>query len=233
VRPSPLTATSQQTAQAETDVGRSNAPVKRLLRAVVPTSARAQLRIAQWRLSGSPVPPPHYVKQRALRDAAHRYGLKRLIETGTFLGDMLAAMRDDFDNLTSIELSDELYERATKRFAGDPKITLLHGDSSEQITAVAGSIEEPALFWLDAHYSGSWHEDFDETAGSDRPNPIYAELEAVFASPYKHVVFIDDARLFNGEEGWPPLDEVLSFIKEREPERTLLVDEDCVRVFPS
>jgi hypothetical protein len=226
-------ATAQQTAQAETEVGRSDAPVKRLLRAVVPTSARAQLRIAQWRLRGSPVPPPHYVKQRALRDAAGEYGLKRLIETGTFLGDMLVAMRNDFDNLTSIELSDELYERATRRFAEDPKITLLHGDSSERIKEVAASIEEPALFWLDAHYSGSWHEDFDETAGSDRPNPIYAELEAVFASPYRHVVFIDDARLFNGEEGWPPLGEVRSFIEEHEPDRTLVVTEDCIRVFPT
>ena len=171
--------------------------------------------------AGSPVPPPHYVKQRALRGAAKQYGLARLIETGTFLGDMLAAMREDFDNLTSIELSDELYARATKRFAADPKITLLHGDSSERIKEVAASIEEPALFWLDAHYSGAWHEEFDETAGSDRPNPIYAELEAVFASPYKHVVFIDDARLFNGEEGWPQLADVCSFIEEREPERDL------------
>jgi hypothetical protein len=217
----------------EAELGRSNAPLKRLGRAMVPASARAQLRIAQWRLQGSPVPPPHYVKQRALRGAAKQYRLKRMIETGTFLGDMLAAMRDDFDNLTSIELSDELYERATKRFAADPKITLLHGDSSERIKEVAASIEEPALFWLDAHYSGSWHEDFDETAGSDRPNPIYAELEAVFASPYKHVVFIDDARLFNGEEGWPQLADVCSFIEEREPERNLVVAEDCIRVFPA
>jgi hypothetical protein len=227
-----LTSTSEQAAPVETDVGRSKSPVKRLLRAIVPTSARARLRIAQWKLRGSPVPPPHYVKQRALRKAAAQYHLKRLIETGTFLGDMLAAMRNDFANLTSIELSDELYERASKRFAGDPKVTLLHGDSSERIKEVAASIEEPALFWLDAHYSGSWHEDFEETAGSDRPNPIYAELEAVFASPYKHVVFIDDARLFNGEEGWPQLAEVLSFIEEREPDRTLVVSEDCIRVFP-
>jgi len=189
-------------------------------------------RIAQWRLRGSPVPPPHYVKQRALRQAATKYHLKRLVETGTFLGDMLAAMRNDFESLTSIELSDELYERAMRRFANDPKITILHGDSSERIKEVAASIEEPAMFWLDAHYSGSWHEDFEETAGGDRPNPIYAELEAVFASPHRHVVFIDDARLFNGEEGWPPLDEVTSFIEEREPNRTLKVDEDCIRVFP-
>ena len=233
MRSSPLIATAQQTAQAETEVGRSNAPVKRLLRTLVPASARARLRIAQWRLRGSAVPPPHYVKQRALRAAAGKYGLKRLVETGTFLGDMLAAMRSDFDNLTSIELSDELYERATKRFAGDPKITLLHGDSSERIKEVAASIEQPALFWLDYQYSGSWDEYFYESAGSDRPNPIYAELEAVFASPYKHVVFIDDARLFNGEEGWPPLGEVRSFIEAREPDRTVIVAEDCIRVFPA
>lgn len=165
--------------------------------------------------------------------AARDYGLVQLVETGTFLGDMLAAMRESFDSLTSIELSDELYARATKRFAGDPKITLLHGDSKELLEEIAASIDQPALFWLDAHYSGAWHEDFEETAGGDRPSPIFAELEAVFSSPHEHVVFIDDARLFNGEEGWPELDEVCAFVHEREPHRTLVIAEDCVRIFPS
>jgi hypothetical protein len=226
-----LTAATQDT-QHDTEVGLSKSPIRRLGRAVIPASLRARLRIAQWRLRGSPVPPPHYVKQRALRTAARAHGLRQLVETGTFLGDMLAAMRDSFDRLTSIELSDELYARATKRFADDPKITLLHGDSKELMEKIAASIDQPALFWLDAHYSGSWHEDFEETAGGDRPNPIFAELEAVFASPHEHVVFIDDARLFNGDEGWPELDEVCAFVREREPQRTLVIAEDCVRIFP-
>jgi hypothetical protein len=155
-----------------------------------------------------------------------------LIETGTFLGDMLAAMRDSFDSLTSIELSEELYGRAQRRFAGDPKITLLQGDSKDLLTEVTGAMKEPGLFWLDAHYSGTWHEDFEETAGGDRPNPIFAELEAIFANDPRHAVLIDDARLFNGEEGWPPLADVCGFIREKEPSRDVLVSEDIVRILP-
>jgi len=200
---------------------------------IVPAGVKSQLRIAQWRLRGSPVPPPHYVKQRALRKAAQDYKLRKLVETGTFLGDMLAAMRNDFDSLTSIELSDELHRRATKRFAGDPKITLLSGDSKDLLDEIATSIDRPALFWLDAHYSGAWHEDFEETAGGDRPNPIFAELEAVFASNYEHVVFIDDARLFNHQHGWPSISDVRTFVQQREPNRTVLVSEDIIRILPS
>lgn len=217
---------------ANAQVGLSNAPARRLARAVVPTPVRARLRIAQWRLRGSPVPPPHYVKQKALRTAACEHNLRRLVETGTFLGDMLAAMRDTFDSLTSIELSEELHARATKRFVGDKKITLLLGDSKELLDEIAASIDQPALFWLDAHYSGEWHEDFEETAGGDRSNPIFSELEAVFSSPHRHVVFIDDARLFNGEDGWPHLAEVFDFVRQREPHREVFVADDIIRVLP-
>jgi len=173
------------------------------------------------------------VKQRALKEAARRYGLKSLVETGTFLGDMLAAMREDFDSLTSIELSEELFRRAQVRFAGDPKITLLNGDSKDVLEGLVPSIDQPTLFWLDAHYSGAWHEDFEETAGGDRPLPIYEELEAVFASDYQHVVFIDDARLFTpAHENWPSVEDIRSFVKEHQPDRTVLVSEDIIRVLP-
>lgn len=227
-----MISTTQQTATGTAEDGRSANPIKKFLRAVVPASARSRFRIAQWQLRGSPVPPPHYRKQQILRKTAHDYQLRDLIETGTFLGDMLAAMRDDFNSLTSIELSEELHARAQQRFAGDSKITLLRGDSKELIAEVAGSLTRPSLFWLDAHYSGSWHEDFEETAGGDRDNPIYAELEAVFARGLDHVVLIDDARLFNGQEGWPQLKDICAFVEEREPQREVLVAEDIVRILP-
>lgn len=154
------------------------------------------------------------------------------METGTFLGDMLAAMRDDFDSLTSIELSEELHLRAKKRFAGDPKITLLQGDSKEVLEQIVPSIDQPTLFWLDAHYSGAWHEDFEETAGGDRPVPIFEELQAVFASSHPHVVFIDDARLCDSEDDWPSVAEISAFVQQKEPSRTVTVSEDIIRVLP-
>ena len=167
-----------------------------------------------------------------MKRTARKYQLRHLVETGTFLGDMLAAMRNSFDSLTSIELSDELYGRAQRRFAGDPKITLLCGDSKDLLTEVASSMDQPGLFWLDAHYSGIWHEDFEETAGGDRPNPIFSEIEAIFANNLRHAVLIDDARLFNGEDGWPPLADVCRFIRESQPDREVIVAEDIIRILP-
>ena len=46
-----------------------------------------------WRLRGSPMRHvPHLVKQRTLRDYARRYALRVMVETGTNLGQMIAAM---------------------------------------------------------------------------------------------------------------------------------------------
>ncbi len=212
--------------------GRAASPAKRFLRKVVPTSARRNLRVVQWRLRGSPTPPPHYFKQQTLKKVARKYELRDLVETGTFLGDMLAAMRDSFDSLTSIELSEELHARAVQRFAGDDKITLLQGDSKDRISEVSKVLDRPTLFWLDAHYSGSWHAEFEETAGGDRDNPIYAELEAVFERGIDHAVLIDDARLFNGKEGWPILTDVCLFVKERQPTKKIHIEHDIVRILP-
>lgn len=38
------------------------------------------------------------------------------IETGTYLGDMVWAMKDVFKQIYSIKLSDDLYKKAVKKF---------------------------------------------------------------------------------------------------------------------
>ena len=53
--------------------------------------------------SDAPVPPPHVVKQRVLREYAERYELKVFVETGTYRGDMVQAMKPLFDKIYSIE----------------------------------------------------------------------------------------------------------------------------------
>ena len=83
-----------------------------------------------------------------------KFGIRILIETGTFFGDMLAALRENFDSLMSIELDDALVKKAKQRFSDEPKIAILHGDSAHVISEVLASLHEPALFWLDGHFSG-------------------------------------------------------------------------------
>jgi len=42
-----------------------------------------------------------------------------LVETGTFKGDMIQAMRGDFRKLYSIEVADHFHKAAVERFGGD------------------------------------------------------------------------------------------------------------------
>jgi hypothetical protein len=46
---------------------------------------------------GKPVLPPHAVKQRVVREYAKRHGLRLLVETETYLGGMVYAVRRIFD----------------------------------------------------------------------------------------------------------------------------------------
>jgi len=78
-----------------------------------------------WKLRGEPIRSPHLVKQRTVREYADRYRLRILIETGTYYGEMVAAMRRGFDQIYSVEYEPELAHRAQKKFSGWPHIHIL------------------------------------------------------------------------------------------------------------
>ena len=111
--------------------------------------------VRRWEQDGRPDPPPHAIKQRALRELSEAYGTRVLVETGTYWGDMVAALEDRFDRIYSIELSDFLYEKARRRFRGRDNIEILHGDSAQRLPEVIARLQQPALFWLDGHNSGA------------------------------------------------------------------------------
>lgn len=156
----------------------------------------------QWALKGRQVPPPPLVKQRIVR-AHQRPQTRTFIETGTFTGEMIAALLPAFDRLISIELQPELARAARRRFASCPTVQILEGDSAVLFRRVLADLREPALCWLDAHHTGGI------SAGSGRDAPVMAEIDALLAHPVRgHVVLIDDARCFTGREGFPTLDAV-------------------------
>ena len=190
-------------------------------------AARAARDYFEWKRRSETGPPPHFIKQRALRTIAARYGLRTLVETGTYLGDMVAAMRPHFDRIVSIELAPELARRARTRFAGDARVTILEGDSGALLPQVLASLDRPALFWLDGHYSGGF------TARAATDTPVLQELEAIFADRNAgHVVLVDDARLFDGANGYPTLDAMRSLIAARRPNWEFSVRHDSIRLLP-
>lgn len=188
-------------------------------------SIRQKKEFKRWEKNGKPVPPPHFAKQQTLKSYARKYDLKILVETGTHYGDMVEAMKGCFDQIYSIELSKELYEKARKRFKGVENVRIIHGDSGVELGKLTGVIEEPVLFWLDGHYSGG------VTARSDKDTPIYEELAHIFnANRNKDVIIIDDARCFGEDPAYPSINNLSDFIKANRSDVTIEVKDDSIRI---
>lgn len=183
--------------------------------------------IEKWEKMGRPVPPPHIIKQKVLRSYASKYHLKVLVETGTYFGDMVEAMKKIFDYIYSIELSKELYERAKERFKGISHIMLIHGDSAKELKKIINEIDCPAIFWLDGHYSGG------VTAKGEKDTPIYEELYHILnAQDRGHVIIIDDARCFGKDPAYPTIDKLKGFIFSIRNNVEVFVQEDSIRILP-
>jgi len=166
-------------------------------------------RVADWERRGKPVPPPHIIKIKTLKKLAKQADF--FIETGSYMGDMIFAMRGQFKKLYSIELDPILHKKASKRFEENHNIQILKGDSSKVLGDLLPNIHEKALFWLDGHYSEG------VTARGELVTPIVKELELISQhiaqNNLNHIVAIDDAHLFVGEDDYPTISEINFFVK--------------------
>jgi hypothetical protein len=180
--------------------------------------------IEKWKEEGSQVPPPHPVKQLAIKEYGKRYGIKTLIETGTYFGDMVEAQRGNFEKIFSIELSGDLWKKACERFINQPKIKILQGDSGVVLHKIMPEMNRPAVFWLDGHFSAG------VTAKGDKECPIYEELDAIFGYSHQdHVLLIDDARCFVGEGDYPTIEALSGYIRSKNPKYQIQVKDDIIR----
>lgn len=190
-------------------------------------SSRLQRLHRAWLRAGSPDPPSHVCKQGVVREYARRHGLKVLVETGTYLGDMIYATLDVFDEVRSIELNPKFYEISRRRFARHPHVTIVHGDSGEVLGDVLSDIDKPCLFWLDGHYTAGKY-----AIQPDRETPIEKELRHISRHPLKasHAILIDDARDYTGTGDYPSLDTLKEWA-EREGFGSFQVERDIVRIW--
>ena len=180
--------------------------------------------VRRWQQNGKPYPVPHIVKQTVINQCRKQYGLTTLVETGTYLGDMVDVQKAYFDQVISIELSEELARLAQKRFGRNANVDIRQGDSATVLKQVTRLLRTPALFWLDGHYSGGI------TAKGDTECPIFSELEAVFSNNQDHIILIDDARCFIGKGDYPSLEELSKFITQRDIRYRISVEHDIIRV---
>ena len=179
--------------------------------------------IEKWNKDGNPSPPPHVIKQQVILEYAQLHHIDTLVETGTFKGQMIEAQKGNFKKIISIELDESWHSKATEKFKKNEHIELVLGDSSKVLKDVFENRSNNIVFWLDGHYSGPG------TALGDKQCPILEELDTIFANGQDHVILIDDARLFNGENDYPTMDELKQYVSNKSSNE-VEVRNDIIRI---
>lgn len=180
--------------------------------------------LLEWQKRGCPIPPPDIIKQITVQEYQQKYGYTTLVETGTYLGDMVEAQKNKFKKIISVELSIDLFDKAQRRFNSEKNIIILQGDSGELLPVILKDIIEPAIFWLDAHYSTGI------TAKGNKECPIFEELDAIFNNKkYNHIILIDDARCFIGRGDFPTVEKLTRYIRSKNENYKVEIKNDIIR----
>lgn len=186
---------------------------------------RSTLRFLQWVARSYSGPPPHIVKIAAVKRYAKRYAIRSFVETGTLRGDMIQGILREFSDITSIELDSTLAEQARYKFRHCRNVRVVQGDSTLMLPAIVQSLRVPTIFWLDAHYSGG------VTARGTVDTPIQEEISCLLRHPLiATVILIDDARCFDGTNGYPRLDALATLVARIQPDLNFSVCNDIIRL---
>ncbi|MDP3014214.1 MAG: hypothetical protein Q8M92_08245 [Candidatus Subteraquimicrobiales bacterium] len=185
----------------------------------------------QWKINneknkGYPVDKISLQKAEIVKEYKLKYSLDILVETGTYLGNMINLVIPNFCQIYSIELSKHLAINAKQRFIDFPHIHILQGNSAKVLPEILLNIKGPSLFWLDAHYSGGF------TSKGETETPVISELTEILAHTIKnHVILIDDARCF-GTGDYPTISEMKGIVNTLRPDLNFEVLNDVIRIYP-
>jgi len=153
-----------------------------------------------------------------------KHDIAVLVETGTYMGDMVEAQKKRFKKIFSIELDIKLYNMAKERFKNDNNVILFQGDSSVVLPDVLLNISEPTIFWLDGHFSGGI------TARGKKDCPIFEELGSILEkNKTNHVILIDDAILFVGKGDYPAIEDLIRYVKSKNAMYNFEIKNDIIR----
>ena len=156
------------------------------------------------------------------REAAST-GIRRAVETGTYLGDSAVVLSKIFDRVETIERSRYLWFRAWLRLLRYRNLRVRLGNSAELLRPST----EPTLYWLDGHWSGG------NTAGQTQQCPLLEELRATSPGAHGDWYLIDDARLFTTHldplfdpAQWPSLAQIRDTVESTRSNYEVAVRDD-------
>jgi hypothetical protein len=132
---------------------------------------------------------------------------KVFVETGTFHGGgIYRALANGFDKIISIEIFEPLYVKAQATFKKEieeGKVVLFLGDSGDVLGEAIATIDEPIMYWFDAH-----DQTMNDAGVGELKCPIIKELQKIMevrtlAQRRLDTLMIDDMRLIeNVSVGW-------------------------------
>jgi len=139
------------------------------------------------------------------------------VETGTCLGYSTAVVAKVFRSVYTVELDPALCQAAKRQFAATPNIVCIQGESSERLAELLPTLTAPAVFYLDAHWSGDARVDWPASAwcgygvatghrscgddgllpSSREQSPLLEEIRAILRYPHACVIYVDDMDKFS------------------------------------
>ena len=180
--------------------------------------------------------PGYETKRKTIIGLAKKYQTTDVfIETGTYMGDTVEHVKEYFGSIFSIELSEELAGEAKNRFKNENKINIIQGDSATKLPEILSAIHGNCTFWLDGHYSSEFQlgDSYIVTGKGDKETPIAEELLHIASNPFqRHLILIDDARLFNGKNDYPQKSTLKELVKKHFPDHLFKIKNDIIRILP-
>lgn len=165
----------------------------------------------------------------AVRDEMN---ISTFVETGTYHGRTARWAATHFPRVVTCEASEELYAEASSSLSREARIEHLLGHSVQILPEILDSLNAPALFWIDSHWS------LGNTYGAGDECPLLDELSLILSHPQDHYLFVDDASYFcspprppHDADAWPDLLSLCNLINQSNRYHLYLIHQTFL-IFP-
>ena len=174
-------------------------------------------------------------------DIRDEFGITHFIETGTNVGQTAEWASQEFEQVITIEMDDDLHQTALNKRGHIENIDFVKGQSQDKLREIVPELDAPAIFHLDAHCGGKWAASAGESLERDDlpPCPVLDEIAIIGESEYGHYLFIDDARVFTSPrrepfdmDAWPNIQDVMHAVEAVDSESEVIIYKDEIIVVP-
>jgi hypothetical protein len=160
-----------------------------------------------------------------------RFGLTDFFETGTLEGHSSAWAASHFDRVVTIDV--DPYPSSYENLRVHGNILRFISDSGLFMETLGDDvILQPTLFWLDGH-TNEVCPVLKEIAAINRTRDrrvvvINGEPSGMKSKPFRHVILVDDARLFGALPDWPTAGQVAEALEDGGTRTVSIIDDVIV-----